>query len=107
MHSLIARFSAELRLIVPKEVVEIGGAWSTSRRKRYENPMQTGSGAGPFVEVIDARWRGTLECAVPLAGFAFLVTPSEMFWVKSPPPAMNPGVEVSIHARAGYLPERA
>ena len=57
MLSLIQGFSSKLAAVVPEETVEISGAWSTSRRKTYEDPMQTGSGAGPFVEVVDARNR--------------------------------------------------
>ena len=107
MHALIERFSSELASVVPTEAIELAGVWSTSTRKTYEHPMQVGSGARPFVEVLDARWRGTLTCASPLAGFAFMVTARELFWVKSLPAAMNPAVEVCIHARAGYLPGRA
>ena len=107
MFSLIQKFASELAAVVPEETVDISGTWSTSRRKTYENPMQTGSGAGPLVEVVDVRWSGTLACAVPVAGIAFLVTPSEIHWVKSAPPTINPSVSVSMHARAGYTPERA
>jgi len=90
MHALIERFSSELASVVPTEAIALAGVWSTSTRKTYEHPMQVGSGARPFVEVLDARWRGTLTCASPLAGFAFMVTARELFWVKSLPAAMNP-----------------
>ena len=107
MNDLIQQLAFAFTAMGPPEIIEISGKWSTSRRNAYQNPSQAGSGIGLFVEVVDARWCGTLKCAVPLAGFAFLDTPTQTFWVKSLPSAMHPDVEVSLHARAGYLPGRA
>jgi hypothetical protein len=99
-HPLIEKLAAAAEAMGAPEAVEISGRWSTSRRKTYKDPGQAGSGAGPFAEVIDARWTGTLQCTVPIAGYAFLVMPTDTFWVKSRPAALNPPVEVSVHCYA-------
>lgn len=104
MNALIQQLASAFTAMGPPEPVAISGGWSTSRRRTYEHPSQAGSGSGPFVEVVDARWRGTLKCAVPLAGFSFLETPAQTFWVKALPAATDLHVEVSVHARAGFLP---
>src|SRR5688572_23387811 len=78
-----------------------------SERRTYETASQTGTGSGPFVEVVDLRWGGTLTGTVPIAGIAFLVTTTELFWVKSMPAAATLPVHVSLHAYAGYSPEQA
>ena len=107
MHEMIQQLATAVSAMEPTRDVEIGGAWSGSTRKTYKDASQQGSGVGPFVEVVDARWRATLKCPVPVVGFAFMDTPVQTFWVKSIGPAVNPEVEVSLHAYAGSLPGRA
>ncbi|MGH9891350.1 MAG: hypothetical protein ACREA0_05085 [bacterium] len=107
MKEVIQQLAAAVTAAGPSYSVEITGGWSTTRRRTYQHRSQAGTGVGPFVDVIDARWRGVLTCSVPLVGFAFLDTPTQTFWVRSLPPATGPDVEVSVHARAGYLPGRA
>src|SRR3989442_10974424 len=107
MNQIIHQLADAFTAMGPPHIIEISGAWSTSRRKVYQNPSQAGSGIGPYIEVVDARWRGTLKCDVPLAGFAFVDTPTQTSWVKSLPSEIDPEVEVSLHARAGCLPGRA
>ena len=107
MHPLVERLAAELAAVVPREIVAIDGAWSSATRRTYRSPAQQGGGEGPFVEVMDVRWRGIAQCAAPLAGYAFLITPAEAFWVKSSPPQLDPSVEVSLHAWADGRLDRA
>ncbi len=81
----IDKLSAALSSVVSPIAVNLAGAWSTSLRKTYASPSQAGTGAGPFVEVVDAKWQGTFECNEPMAGIAFLATDTETFWTKSAP----------------------
>ncbi len=99
--------SSSLAAVVPEEAAEIRGEWMATERRTYESAAQSGTGTGPFVDVADMRWRGAIECAVPVAGIAFLVTSREIYWAKSDPPAENPPVEIAFHARAGYADGRA
>ena len=103
MPPFIEAFLSPIAAVVPGEPAELRGEWSTSLRRTYENAIQLGSGAGPFVEVIDARWAGTFESSVPLTGIAILYLPSGGYWVKASPATMNPAVQVSLHARAGCV----
>lgn len=107
MHDLIHQLAASVRTLGPTHDVVLDGAWSTSRRKTYEDASQLGSGMGPFVEVLDARWRATLRCAVPVVGFAFMDTPAQAVWVKSIGPAVDPDLEVLLRAYARSLPGHA
>lgn len=107
MYPLIQQLSSAIELLAPPEAVSITGEWSHSRRKSYMDASQLGSGMGPFVEIVDHRWRGSCACAVPLAGFGFMVTPTAAFWVKSPPATLNPMVQVSFHVWADYQPGQA
>jgi len=107
VHPLIQKLAGTINSLAPPEPVDVLGEWSIAHRKTYKDSSQAGSGMGPFVEVVDYRWRGTLECASPLAGIGFLVTQNAAFWVKSPPAILSPIVEVSIHAWAGEHPGRA
>ena len=105
--ALIEEMSSSLAGVVGEVEAEIRGEWSTIQRRTYENAAQSGTGVSPFVEVDDIYWRGTIECPVPLAGIAFLQTNSEIYWAKSGRPVQNPLVEISLHARAGYVERRA
>jgi hypothetical protein len=107
MNDLIQQLAAAVTAMGPTQDVELAGSWSTSKRKTYKTGSQAGSGACPFVEVLDARWRATLKCAVPIVGFAFMDTPTQTLWVKSIAPAVAPHVEVSLHAHTEFLPGRA
>ena len=106
-HPLFDELDAAFAALVPEEPVEFVGGWFPSERRTYETVRQEGTGSGPFVDVIDLRWRGTLRCSVPIAGIAFMVTPADLFWVKSAPASLILPVEISLHAYAGYSAERA
>lgn len=106
-HPIFDELDASLAALVPAEPVAFVGSWLPSVRRTYQTSRQTGTGAGPFVDVIDLRWRGTLSSSAPIAGIAFLLTASELFWVKSRPAEAILPVEVSLHAYADYSPARA
>src|SRR5918996_491787 len=97
-HPLFDELDASLAALVPNEPVEFVGDWVPTTRRTYETAGQSGTGSGPFVDVIDLRWRGTLACAEPIAGVAFLVTAAELFWSKSRSVASSLEVQVSLHA---------
>jgi hypothetical protein len=101
-HLLFDELDAALAALVPQEPVELVGSWFPSARRTYETARQSGTGSGPFVDVVDLRWRGTLTCPVPMAGIGFLVTPAGLFWVKSTPAAVSLPVDISLHAYAEY-----
>ena len=90
-----------------KEPVEFAGNWLPSARRTYQAARQSGTGSAPFVEVVDFKWHGTLNCSMPIAGIAFLATADEVFWAKSVPATVSLSVDVSLHAYADCLPERA
>ena len=94
-------------LTIPPEPVEIEGVWSKSSRRVSKSATQLESGSGPFVEVLDFRWTGTLTCSADIAVLAFLATATTIHWVKAPRIASSLPVEVSLHAYAGYTIDRA
>ena len=106
-HPFFDELDASLAGLIPEEPVEFAGEWMRTERRTYKTSSQTGTGDGPFVDVVDQRWRGTLTGAVPIAGIAFLVTTAELFWVKSMPAAAVLPVEVSLHAYADYSLKQA
>ena len=101
------RLDSSLNGLIPSEPLEFLGDWSTWSRKTYVSESQSGTGAGPFIEVEDRRWTGTLTSRAPISGIIFLVTPSTVYWVKAPTVATTLSVGVSLHAHAGYSPGRA
>ena len=106
-HPLLEELDSSLASFVPKEPVAFSGSWTTSRRRTYERHAQDGSGSGPFVDVVDHRWRGAVSSAIPFAGVLLLLTPTELHWVKSGPAALTHPVDLSLTALADDSPERA
>lgn len=106
-HPIFDELDASLSVLMSKEPVEFAGNWLPSSRRTYQSARQSGTGSGPFVDVVDFKWHGTLTCSVPIAGIAFLATTDEVFWAKSVPATESLSVDVSLHAYADYLPERA
>jgi hypothetical protein len=92
---------------VPPEKVALKGDWSRPKRLQYKSSSQLGSGSGPYVEVLDAVWRGTVECRVPVAGIAFLEAADRVYWVKSAPAVFSQPVEVRVRGGVDYSPDRA
>ncbi|HZM90371.1 MAG TPA: hypothetical protein VFF31_27880 [Blastocatellia bacterium] len=93
--------------LVPREPVEILGDWSTKTRKTYQSEKQRGTGVGPFVEIEDRRWHGTLSCRTTATGIMFLVTTNKVYWAKAPTVALTLSVDVSLHGYAGCASDRA
>ena len=99
-HDVIDELEASLAGIVPEERVELSGSWSQSRRRTYASSSQLGSGSGPFVDGLDLTWDGTLACAAPLAGVAFLLHPEGGCWARSERATLNPSLRVFLLATA-------
>ena len=106
-HPILDQLDSSMRDRVPSESVEFGGEWTTSSRRAYTSEAQIGTGSGPFVEVVDVRWRGALTSAGPFSGIAFLQTADDLYWAKSPEVSLTLPVDVSFHAYAGYTAEGA
>jgi hypothetical protein len=106
-HPLLDQLDSSICDLVPGETVEFGGEWTTSSRQAYKSEAQIGTGSGPFVEVIDFRWRGALTAAGPFSGIALLRTANNLHWAKSPEVSLTLPVDVSLHACAGYTAEGA
>lgn len=92
--------------LIPSEQVEVLGEWSTKTRKTYQSEKQQGSGVGPFVEVEDRRWHGTLSCRTSATGIIFLVTANKVYWAKAPTVAITLSVDVSLHGYAACASDR-
>ena len=101
-HPLLDQLDSSIRGLVPGKSVEFGGEWTTSSRRAYKSEAQIGTGAGPFVEVVDFRWRGALTSAGPFSGIAFLVTAQGLYWVKAAESSLSLPVHVSFRAYAEY-----
>ena len=93
--------------LIPSEPVEVLGEWSTKTRKTYQSEKQQGSGVGPFVEVEDRRWHGTLSCRTASTGIMFLVTANKVYWAKAPTVALTLSVDVSLHGYTSCASDRA
>jgi hypothetical protein len=96
-----------LPTVIPPERVALVGSWSRPMRRQYKSPAQLGSGTGPYVNIIDAIWRGTTECRVPVVGIAFLQTADGVYWAKSAPAALAQPIDICIRGYANYAPEYA
>jgi hypothetical protein len=105
--SFFDQLDASLNELVPAHRVECHGAWSTSRRRTYASPSRQGTGAGPYVEVIDARWGGAVTAEVEISAIAFLATACEIFWVKTPVVATTLEAQITLSAYADSTPQRA
>ena len=106
-HPIFDEFEVSLAGLVPGQAVEFTGGWQPTTRRTYQTASQLGTGSGPFVDVLDFRWQGVLACDVPIVSIAFLLTATECLWAKSAPPSSRMDVEVSLHAYADYLQDRA
>jgi hypothetical protein len=106
-HPLLDQLDIALRDRVPEEPVAIAGEWSYPTRRTYKGEAQLGTGCGPFADVVDVRWRGTLTCAGPISGIAFILTGGNLYWAKAPEISLALPVNVSLHAYAEYTTQRA
>jgi hypothetical protein len=101
-HPLLDQLDAALTDLVPKALVALNGAWSSRMRRSYQSKDQVGSGAGPFVEVVDHLWDGQFESPDPFTGMAFLRTNSGLYWAKAAHASPTVPVRVSLHAYASH-----
>ncbi len=106
-HSLFDEFDESLAATLPCIPVEVAGQWRLSTRRCYRESRQLGTGAGPFVEVMDACWQGSLTCAEPVVGLAFFATPTGLYWAKTASVGPSLDVTVSLSAYSDYSPQRA
>jgi hypothetical protein len=83
-HPFLRILDSVLAGMVTAEPLDVWGKWSTSFRRTHRSELQRNSGAGPFVDVEDRRWNGTLTCGHAVGGMGFLVTPSGVSWRKGP-----------------------
>jgi hypothetical protein len=106
-HPLLDQLDSSVRDIVPTEPVQFRGEWSSSSRRNYASEGQEGTGSGPFVDVVDLRWRGALTSANVISGIAFLLTAHDLYWVKTAEAGLTLPVDISLHAYAGYTNDAA
>lgn len=106
-HPLLKQLDLALEELVPRHPVVLTGEWSPAARRTYKSEAQLGSGAGPFADVVDLRWRGTLSSDVPLGGMALLLSEESLYWSKAPEFAAVLPFDVSMHAYADRAPGRA
>ena len=65
---------------------------------------QFGSGEGPFVDIVDARWNGNLIAEFAFGVMAFLVTPRAIYWSKASLISTLVPVQVSLRAYTPNAP---
>jgi hypothetical protein len=106
-HPLFDEIDASLAAFMPRDPVHVVGRWMSATSRTYQAEEHSGTGTGPFRDVIDTRWEGTLSCPTPMAGIAFMAIGTELLWAKSTPAAPTLPVIVSFHAYAEYSAERA
>jgi hypothetical protein len=106
-HPVLEQLDIALRGRIPDESVDFAGTWSKLSRRTYKSEAQRGTGCGPFADVVDLRWRGTLTAAGPIGGIAFLLTAGNLYWAKAPEFSPALSVDISLHAYAEYTTERA
>jgi hypothetical protein len=99
MLAALEQFLSPLATVVEAHEVSLRGEWSTSTERQYAHVSQLGTGEGPFVEVVNAHWRGVAQGPRPLAGLAFSATTEGVTWSRSERPR-GPALEVSLRASA-------
>jgi hypothetical protein len=107
MTQIFTRIETALADLVPRQPVELAGAWSTQSRQTYASEAQLGSGAPPFLNVLDHRWSGSLTASGSITGIGFLTTPTEVHWVKAAQATPVLEISVSLHAYADFNTDRA
>src|SRR5262249_40956699 len=97
MLAALERLLSPLATVVEAHEVSLRGEWSTSTVRTYAHPSQLGTGEGPFVEVVNAHWRGIAQGPRPLAGLAVSAPRKGVAGSRSERPAASPALEVSLH----------
>jgi hypothetical protein len=106
-HPFLDQLDLSLSGVIPAEPVELRGEWSPAARRTYKSGAQIGTGSGPFVDVVDLRWRGALTCDTAISGIAFLAVADTLYWVKASEASPSLAVGVSLHAYSGFTSDRA
>jgi hypothetical protein len=106
-HPILAELDASLAAAMPHDAVDFSGEWVPAVRRAYRSNTQLGSGTGPFIEVIDYKWKGAVAGSAPIAGIAFMQVGDSIRWSKSQPAMPTMAVDVSLHAYTDHLPDRA
>lgn len=101
-HPFLAELDLSLSGLIPAEPVDLRGEWSQTSRRTYKSDAQSGTGSGPFVDVVDLRWRGVLTCDTAISGIAFLAVADTLYWVKASEASPSLAVGVSLHAYTGF-----
>jgi hypothetical protein len=101
-HPFLDQLDLSLSGVIPAEPVDLRGEWSQASRRTYKSDAQSGTGSGPFVEVVDLRWRGALTCDTAISGIAFLAVADTLYWVKASEASPSLAVGVSLHAYPEY-----
>jgi len=100
----LQRLDSSLSDMVPDQLVACHGAWSTNLRRVYASLSQLGSGEGPFVEIVDARWNASLSAEFAFGVMALLLTPREIYWSKASLISTLVPVQVSLSAYTDNAP---
>jgi hypothetical protein len=100
-HTFLPIVDASLAELILPQNVEAEGAWSKHIRRTYQSEDQLGTGSGPFVDVVDARWEGKLICPVDCGVIGFLATATHIYWAKASPLASTLPIALSLTAYAG------
>lgn len=106
-HPIFDELERSLASVLDAQSVVFEGSWQPKTRRSYERVEQAGSGEGPFIDVIDWRWRGTVSSPASISAVAFMAIGGECWWSKSKPPQQSLDVELSLHTYADHLQDRA
>jgi hypothetical protein len=106
-HAFLQHLESSLAERIPRLPVELQGDWSEKTRRTYASETQLATGAGPYVDVVDRWWRGTLTCPDEISGIAFLLTEKRIDWAKAPTASSTLPVAASLHAYANHVREHA
>lgn len=104
---LFEQLQALLPVAIPPIPVVLAGSRSAPVRRVYASPAQYGTGSGPFENVVDAKWSGTVQCEVPVAGIAFMEFNGRTYWAKSAPAAFDQPFSATLTGFQDYSYDRA
>jgi hypothetical protein len=99
-HVLLERLDAELAAIGTRGHIAVTGDWTSRTRRAYRGGVQFGSGAGPYVDVVDHAWEGRLRGPSAFTGMAFMQAESGLHWAKAAHTSEELSVRVSMHGYA-------
>ena len=77
------------------------------RKKDVPRQSQAGSGSGPFAEIHDTLWKGTITCPVPIVCLALVATADAADWVKSADRGATQFLQLSLSRYVDSRPDVA